>query len=149
MEVLGSEPQFNKDNKAKWEIFFGSFLFLLTGPRGVLGHAWKTTQGNQGRAQAESELQDLGYMPLWGSAVECFWGCSWARAGLVKPIQTMLGLLVSFTGILFKRHAKGRRWGQFMQKKLYFQGVTEVIPGVYISLWFCWLLSRARTWRRG
>ena len=67
-----------------------------------------TTQGSQGRVQAERErvLEDLGHMPLLGIEGQVLWD-SWAKARFVNSNQKS-GVLVSFVGVLSKRCSRGR-----------------------------------------
>lgn len=67
---------------------------------------WYTLCGHPGKSRQNAERQDLGHMPLLGSAGRVLWG-SGAMTGLVNSNQKSRGL-ISSTGVLSKGNIRGR-----------------------------------------
>lgn len=119
-----AEPQFNKrpHGKVKFRPDCSQVLAEVHGtPGGAL-------QGDEGRVQAGTARQDMGYMPLLGSIGGVFWG-TWAKARLVSSNPKKLGF-GKLCGRLLREVRRGKPWE--VGENAYHQGGGVVQTGSYM-----------------
>lgn len=135
------EPQFNKRPHGKVK-FRPDCSQVLEEVHGIPGGA---PQGDEGRVQAGTARQDLGYMLLLGSVGGVCWG-TWAKARLVSSNPKELGF-GKLCGRLLREVQRGKPWE--VGENAYHQGRGCSPDRKLHALWLFGLLSRAQALNGG